>query len=204
MIKKILIALAAIVVVFVIVASMQPDEFRVERSATISASPAVVFTQVNELRKWDAWSPWAKLDPNAKSTFEGPESGTGAIMGWAGNNQVGEGRMTITESRSNEFIQFKLEFLKPFEATNMAEFQFKADDSNQTVVTWSMSGKNNLLAKAFSLFMDCEKMLGPQFDQGLAQLKAVSEAAGKKLPQEQTGHQVDAPALQPKSLSNSL
>jgi hypothetical protein len=177
MIKKIIAVLVALIVVFIILASMQPDEFKISRSTTIHSTPTVVFEQVNNLRKWDSWSPWAKLDPNAKSTFEGPESGTGAVMGWAGNNQVGEGRMTITESRSNEFIQFQLEFLKPFETTNMSEFQFQAEGTNQTVVIWSMSGKNNLLAKAFSLFMDCEKMLGPQFDQGLAQLKAVSEAA---------------------------
>ena len=180
MIIYILIALAAIIVIFVIMVALQPAEFRIVRSASISAPPAVVFAQVNDLHKWQEWSPWAKMDPAAKNTFEGPPAGTGAAFRWAGNNKVGEGTMTITESRPSELIRFKLEFLEPFKATNTAEFTFKPE-GNQTAVTWSMFGKNNFMAKAFGLFVNCDKMVGGQFEKGLADLKSLAEAAGKKL-----------------------
>lgn len=175
MLKIILISLAVIVVVFAAVVAMQPAEFRVARSATFSAPPAAVFAHVNDLHKWAAWSPWAKLDPNARETFEGPPAGTGAVLRWAGNNQVGEGSMTITESRPNELIRFRLEFLRPLAATNTAEFSFKPE-GNLTVVTWSMAGRNNFIAKAVGLFINCEKMVGDQFEQGLTQMKLVAEA----------------------------
>ncbi len=179
MLRKILIALAAIVVVFVVVVAMQPSEFRVVRSATISAPASAVFAQVNDLHKWEAWSPWAKLDPAAKSTFEGPPAGTGAIFRWAGNNQVGEGRMTITESRPNELIRFNLEFFKPMAGTSTAEFTFKPE-GNETTVTWSMTGKNNFFAKAMCLFMDMDKMVGGQFEKGLAAMKSIVEATARQ------------------------
>ena len=179
MLKKILIGLLVIIIVFLVVVALQPADFRVTRSATIAAPPEVVFPHVNELKKWDAWSPWAKLDPNAKNTFEGPASGKGAAMSWAGNNQVGEGRMTITESRPNELVQFKLEFFKPMAGTSDAEFTFKPQ-ANQTEVTWTMTGKNNFIAKAFCLFMSMDKMVGGQFEKGLADLKSAAEAAPKK------------------------
>ena len=179
MLKKILIAIAVIIFLFVIVVSMQPSEFRVTRSAVISVPVSKVFAQVNDLHKWQAWSPWAKLDPAVKNTYEGPLEGTGAIFRWAGNNQVGEGNMTITESRANEFIQFKLEFLKPFQAINTAEFSFKSEGKG-TIVTWSMFGKNNFISKAMGLIMNCDKMVGGQFEQGLAQLKSVAEGAAQE------------------------
>src|SRR5258706_10085352 len=171
----ILLALAFIALLLVIVVAGQPDEFKVSRSANISAPPEKVFPHVNDLHKWEAWSPWARLDPDAKSTFEGAASGTGAAMSWSGNKKIGEGRMGITESRANELIRFKLEFLKPFKATNTAEFTFRPE-GNQTVVTWSMFGKANFMSKAVGLFMDCDKMVGGQFEQGLAQMKSVPEA----------------------------
>ena len=171
----IILSLIAIpVIIFAIVAAMQPSDFRVTRTATITAPASAVFPHVNDLQKWDAWSPWAKLDPNAKNSFEGPASGVGAIMRWAGNNKVGQGSMTIMESRPDEFIQFKLEFLKPFKATNTAEFTFNSEN-NQTTVTWSMYGKNNFMGKAMGLFMSCDKMVGGQFEKGLATLKSVVE-----------------------------
>ncbi|MDD5322402.1 MAG: SRPBCC family protein [Methylococcales bacterium] len=176
MLDIILILVAIAVIIFIIAAEMQPSEFRVTRTATISAPSSAVFAQVNELQKWDAWSPWAKLDPEAKNSFEGPASGTGAIMRWAGNNKVGQGSMTIIESRPDEFIRFKLEFLKPFKATNTAEFTFNSEN-DQTTVTWSMYGKNNFMSKAMGLIMNCERMVGGQFEKGLAALKSVVEAA---------------------------
>jgi uncharacterized protein YndB with AHSA1/START domain len=174
MLKLILIGLAVVVVVFLVVVALQPADFRITRSATIAAPPAVVFEQFNDFHNWNAWSPWAKMDPNAKNTFEGSPAGIGSSFAWAGNNEVGEGRMTITESRPNELVRMKLEFLKPFAATNTAEFTLKGE-GNQTSVTWSMSGKNGFMGKAFGLIMNCDKMVGGQFEQGFANLKALVE-----------------------------
>lgn len=179
MTKKILIAIGVIVIVFLIVVALQPAEFRVVRSANMSAAPAVVFAQVNDFHKWEAWSPWEKLDPALKRTYEGPAEGTGAIYRWVGNNQVGEGSMTITESRPSDLIRMKLEFLKPFASTADTEFTFKPE-GNQTAVTWSMAGKNNFMAKAMCLFMKMDKMIGGQFEQGLAQMKSLVEAPAAK------------------------
>ena len=126
MLKKILIALAAIIAVFLIVVALQPSEFKVERSATIAAPPAAVFDQVNDFHKWEAWSPWAKLDPNAKVAFEGPPSGTGTIMTWYGNDKVGQGKMTLTESKPNELVKINVEFVKPFEGSGVSQFELQA------------------------------------------------------------------------------
>ena len=178
MFKKILIGIAVVIVVFLVVVAFQPSDYRVSRSASIAAPPAAVFPHVNELKKWEPWSPWMKLDPNARSTFEGPPAGKGAAMSWAGNNQVGEGKMTITESKPNELVQFHLEFYKPMAGTSEAEFTFKPE-GNQTVVTWSMTGKNNFIAKAMCLFMNMDKMVGGEFDKGLASLKSIAGSAPK-------------------------
>jgi len=179
MLIKILIAVAVIVVVFVVVVAMQPSEFRVARSTTISAPPPAVFAQVNDFHKWEAWNPWGKIDPAMKQTYEGAPAGIGAIYTWIGNNKVGQGRMTLTESRPSDLIRIKLEFFKPFAGTNIAEFTFKPA-GNQTVVTWSMTGKNNFMAKAIHLFMNMDKMIGGQFETGLAQMKSIVEAALKQ------------------------
>ncbi|HTJ79115.1 MAG TPA: SRPBCC family protein [Rariglobus sp.] len=169
--------IAIIVAVFVAIVAMRPSEFRIERSAAMSAPVPAVFAHVNDLHKWQAFSPWAKMDPSAKNTFSGPLDGVGAVFEWAGNRQVGQGRMTIVESRSNELIRFRLDFLKPFAATNTAVFTFKPD-GDQTVVTWSMSGRSNFMFKAMGLFMNCDKMVGGQFEQGLANLKLIVETKG--------------------------
>jgi carbon monoxide dehydrogenase subunit G len=176
MLKKILIALAALVLILVAIVALQPTEFRVERTATIAAPPADVFAQVNDLPKWDAWSPWAKLDPNAKIVFEGPEAGQGAAMTWVGNDEVGEGKMTIVESRPNEAVKLKVDFVKPFEGTSMSEFAFKPEGDG-TVVTWTMSAHHNFLEKAFCLVMNGKKMIGDAMDKGLAKMKFVLELA---------------------------
>ena len=179
MLIKILIALAVIVVVLVSIVALQPSDFRVARSATISAPPPAVFAQVNDFHKWEAWNPWGKIDPAMKQTYEGAPAGVGAIYTWVGNKNVGEGRMTLTESRPSDLIRIKLEFFKPFAGTNIAEFTFKPE-GNQTAVTWSMAGKNNFMAKAIHLFMNMDKMIGGQFETGLAQMKSIVEAALKQ------------------------
>ena len=179
MLNIILIALAVIVLVVLVVVAMQPSEFCVARSARMSAAPAAVFAQVNDFHKWEAWNPWGKIDPAMKLAYEGAPAGIGAIYTWAGNNEVGEGRMTLTESRPSELIRIKMEFFKPFAATNTAEFTFKPE-GNQTAVTWSMAGKKNLMAKAIQLFMRMDKMIGGQFEKGLAEMKSIVEASLKR------------------------
>ena len=178
MLKFILIGLAVIIVVVAGVVAMQPDDFRVTRSTTVSAPAAVVFAQVNDLQKWEAWNPWQKKDPAMKLTFSGPPAGPGASYSWAGNNEVGEGRLTITESRPGELVRLKLEFMKPFAATNTAEFTFKPE-GERTNVTWTMQGNNNFFAKALHLVMNMDKMVGGEFEKGLVDMKAAVEAAPK-------------------------
>jgi hypothetical protein len=170
--------LVALAVLFIIIVSMRPAEFRVTRKATINGPPAAVFAQVNDFHKWEAWSPWAKLDPNAKNNFEGTPGQVGSQFSWSGNNKVGEGRMTLAESRAPELVRIQLEFIKPFKATNTAEFTFLAQ-GNQTTVSWSMFGKNNFMSKAVGLFMNCDKMVGCQFEKGLASMKSVVETSTK-------------------------
>ena len=179
MIKKILILLAVVVTGFLGFVAMRPADFRIARTATFSASAPVLFAQVNDFHKWEAWSPWAQLDPAAKNTFDGPPAGVGAGFAWAGNNEVGEGRMTILESRPSDLIRIQLEFLKPFAATNATDFTFRPEGAG-TAVTWAMKGENNFVAKAFSLFMNMDKMIGDDFEKGLAQMKALAEAGAKK------------------------
>lgn len=179
MLKYILIGFVVLIAIFVVVVIMRPDDFKVSRSATVAAPPATIYPHVNDLHQFQVWSPFAKLDTNSKLTYSGPESGQGASFAWAGNSQVGEGSMTCTESKPNELLVYRLDFLKPFKGTNTAEFSFKPQ-GDQTVVTWSMSGKCNFVTKAIGIFMDCDKMVGPQFEKGLADLKGLSEAEAKK------------------------
>jgi len=179
MITNILIALAALVVVFTVFIALRPSDFLVTRSATVAAPPEVVFPHVNDLHNWEAWSPWLELDPNPKKTYSGPAVGVGAAFAWDGNNKVGAGSMTITESRPYELIHFRLDFLRPFKGTNTAEFTFKPE-SAQTKVTWSMSGKLNFVTKIFHLFINCDNMVGRQFEKGLAQLNKVAASVVTK------------------------
>jgi hypothetical protein len=186
MFTPILLAVAILIIAFVVVVLLRPADFRVEKSATISAPGEIAFAQVNDLHRWAAWSPWEKIDPALKRSYAGPAAGTCTSYAWAGNQKLGEGRMTITESHPSDFIRIKLEFLKPFKATHTAEFRFKTE-RNQTVVTWSMFGKHNFMGKAMGLVMNCDKMLGSQFEKGLAQLKSTVEAATEHVGLASTG-----------------
>jgi hypothetical protein len=177
MLKKILFAVAAALAVLVLVIALQPATFHVERSALIAAPPEVVRARVDDFHSWSAWSPWEKLDPNMKRSYEGPPSGVGAKYAWVGNNEVGEGRMTIEKSGPSQ-VAIKLEFLKPFEATNIATFTFTPAAAG-TKTTWAMDGKNNFMSKAFHLVMDMDKMIGADFERGLAAMKSAAEASTK-------------------------
>jgi hypothetical protein len=174
MLKKILIGLAAVVVVFVVVVAIQPSEFRVMRTESIAAPAPAVFAQVNDFHRWQDWSPWTKLDPEAMASFEGPRSGPGAVFAWSGNESIGEGRMTLTESRPSELIRIKLDFVRPMEGHSTAEFNFMPQ-GDHTDVTWSMRGQKNFVTKAVCLFMNLDKTLGGDFERGLANLKSVVE-----------------------------
>jgi Polyketide cyclase / dehydrase and lipid transport len=177
MLMKIVAALAVIVIGFVAFVATRPSEYRVARTVTMTAPASAAFAQVNDFHRWGAWNPWAKLDPTMKQAYEGAPAGPGAIYTWAGNTQVGEGRMTMTESRPNELVRINLEFLKPFAATSIAEFTFRPD-GDRTAVTWSMVGQVNFVAKIVHLFMDMDKMIGGNFERGLADMKSAVEAGG--------------------------
>ena len=175
MLKKILLGLGAVLLVLVIVIALQPATFHVERSMNISATPDTVLAQVNDFHAWNTWSPWEKLDPGMKRSYDGPPSGVGAKYAWVGNKQVGEGRMTIEKSEPSR-VEIKLEFLKPFAATNTSTFTFaKTDEGTKT--TWAMDGNNNFMGKAFHLVMNMDKMIGPDFERGLAAMKTAVETA---------------------------
>jgi len=156
MLTKILIALAVIVIGFVLIVATRPSEYRVARTVT------------------NAWNPWAKMDPAMNQTYEGAPTGVGAIYTWTGNRQVGEGRMTLTESRPSELIRVNLEFLKPFAATSTAEFTFRPD-GQRTAVTWSMVGHLNFVTKVVHLFVGMDRLIGANFEKGLADMKSVAE-----------------------------
>jgi uncharacterized protein YndB with AHSA1/START domain len=175
MLKKIALVLVVVLAVFAGVVATRPAEFRIVRERTVSAPPEVVHAYVNDFRKWPEWSPWEKLDPAMKRDLSGASAGTGAAYHWVGNDKVGEGRMTITDSRPGQSVTIRLEFIKPWTATNTTQFDF-APSASGTKVTWAMSGHNNFMAKAICLFMDMDKMVGPDFEKGLAGLDTVTAA----------------------------
>jgi hypothetical protein len=165
---------ALLLVGLIVVVALQPADFRITRSTTVAAPADTVFPHVNDLSQWRAWSPWENLDPDLKRTYEGPAAGVGASYAWIGNSQVGEGRMTITDSKPNELVRIRLEFIKPFQATNQSEFIF-APSGGQTAVTWAMTGKHSFMGKAMCLVMNMDKLIGKNFEDGLAKLKTVAE-----------------------------
>jgi hypothetical protein len=183
MLRTIVLALAAALTALLVWVGLQPADFRVERSAVIKAAPADVYGQVNDFQKWQAWSPWAKRDPNAKITFEGPTSGPGAIMRWDGNDEVGRGAMAITEGRPPEALRIRLDFVRPFEGTSEAAFTF-APDPEGTRVTWSLAGAQGFVERLICTIMglDMDTMIGTDYETGLANLKAVAEAAPPSAP----------------------
>jgi Polyketide cyclase / dehydrase and lipid transport len=165
------------IVVLLVYAATQPSAFRVQRSASIQAPPERIFPLINDFRSWAAWSPWEKLDPNLKRTFSGPASGVGSTYEWEGNKKVGQGRMEITESAPSSKISIKLDFIKPFEAHNTADFTL-APNGSSTDITWAMLGQKPFLFKVMSVFMNMDKMIGKDFEAGLANLKAQTEKPG--------------------------
>jgi hypothetical protein len=165
-------------VVFTIYVATRPADFVITRSAVVPAPADRVFALVNDFHRWNDWSPWAKIDPNCKTKVDGPPSGVGAKFAWDGNNQVGSGSMAITESRPNDEIKIDLTFTRPMQATNLTVFTFKPEASG-TRVTWTMSGVNGFVGKLFGVFMDCDKMVGGDFEKGFDNMKEVLAAQPK-------------------------
>ena len=154
--------------------ALQPDNFRIERRMTVDAAPQEVFAQVNDFHKWDDWSPWAKLDPDATVAFEGPRAGQGAVFKWAGNDKIGQGTMTLVANKPGEFVRIDVEIVKPFEGKSTSEFTFRPQ-GERTQVTWASYGPMDYLSKAMCLIMSMEKVLGPDMEKGLVRMKAVAE-----------------------------
>jgi hypothetical protein len=179
MARKILITLVVILGLFLAYVASRPKDFRVERSVVVNAPAAVAFSYANDLHKANDWSPWAALDPAMKHSYEGPAMGVGASHAWEGNNQVGQGKQTIVESKANELVRMKLEFVKPMQATHEASFSF-APEGQGTKVTWAMYGERNFVAKLFGTLFNMDKMLGGDFEKGLAKLKEMAEAEAAK------------------------
>ena len=174
MLKIIAIAVVVILAGVLIYAATRPDTFRIERSATIKAPPEKIFAQVNDLKAWTAWSPWEKIDPALKRSYSGSQGGKGAAYAWEGNKEVGSGRMEITDTVPASKITIKLDFLQPFEAHNTSEFAF-ARQGDATMVTWAMFGPSPYVSKLMGIFFNMDRMVGGQFEQGLINLKSITE-----------------------------
>ncbi|MCI0540245.1 MAG: SRPBCC family protein [Verrucomicrobiales bacterium] len=169
MLKKILIGLAALLVVLLIVIAVQPSEYRVSRTALLAGPPSALFEHVSDQRKFNQWNPWLKLDPNAKVEYTGAATGVGSVCSWHGDKNVGVGSATITESRPGELVRFRMDWKEPMSGTGTVDFTFKPD-GDKTAVTWLMYGQNNFVGKAMCLVMNMDKMCGDQFERGLAAL----------------------------------
>lgn len=174
MLKNIALIAIVLIAVLLIFAATRPDNFHVERTVEIKASPEKIFPLMNDMHHWTMWSPYDKKDPNMKRQYSGPASGKGAIYEWDGDKQVGKGRMEIIESTPYDLIVIKLDFLSPFEAHNTAEFILQPQGES-TKVTWAMYGPSNFLSKLMGLFFSMDRMVGDDFSIGLENLKAIAE-----------------------------
>jgi len=174
MLKTIAIIIVVLIAAILGYAMTMPDNFRVQRTTSIKAPPEKIFPLINDFHRWGSWSPWEKMDPEMKRTYSGAASGKGAAYAWQGNSKVGEGRMEIADTSPPSKVTIKLDFMKPFEAHNTAEFTLepKGDSTN---VTWAMYGPSQYMAKVIGVFVSMDKMIGKDFETGLANLKTVAE-----------------------------
>ncbi|MBK7084778.1 MAG: SRPBCC family protein [Flavobacteriales bacterium] len=172
MIKKLLIGLAVVIVGIIIVSRFQPDSYTVERSATIAAPPEVVFEHVNNFEKWQQFNAWGDSDPNAAYTYNETESGVGANFHWKGNSDMGEGRMTILESKPNEYVKVDLAFIEPFEGKAIAELLLEPTEGG-TKLTERTSSDHNFFSKIMCMFMDMDKMIGEKYEEGFRRMNKV-------------------------------
>ncbi len=169
MLKKFLIVLAVAVALFVAFVASRPSAYRIARSAVVPAPPSAVYPKVADLQAWEAWSPWAKLDPTMKTDYSGAPGAVGSSYHWVGNDKVGEGRMTVKEIVPDRLVRIELRFIKPWEQVATTEFSF-APEGTGTKVTWAMRGENDFVGKLFAVFWSMDKAIGPDFEKGLASL----------------------------------
>jgi uncharacterized protein YndB with AHSA1/START domain len=174
MLKTIAIAAAVLIAGVLGYAATKPDSFRVERTASIDAPAGKIFPLIDDFHAWSAWSPYEKRDPAMKRTYSGREAGEGAVYEWDGNGDVGKGRMEITKASPPSKVVIKLDFEKPFEGHNTAEFTIEPKGAG-TTVAWAMSGRAPFISKLMQVFIDFDKMIGKDFEAGLANLKAAAE-----------------------------
>jgi carbon monoxide dehydrogenase subunit G len=173
MFMQILIGLVLLIAVVLLYATIRPDTFRLERSISVNASPQKAYALLEDFHLWAGWSPWEKMDPNMQRTYSGTSSGVGAIYEWQGK-KVGQGRMEIMEAIPTSKVIIKLDFVKPMEAHNTTEFTL-TPQGGTTQVNWAMYGRNNLMAKVMQMFISMDKMVGKDFEAGLASLKTLAE-----------------------------
>jgi Polyketide cyclase / dehydrase and lipid transport len=169
--------LLAGLVALVIYAATRPPTFRIERTARMDVAPEVIFSNINDFRKWEAWSPWDKLDPKLERTYSGAARGLGAVYGWSGAGKVGSGRMEIVESQSPSAVRIKIDFTAPFAASNIIDFKLTRD-GDWTIVNWAMSGPQPFMNRLMGVVFNMDKLVGGDFAKGLASLKQVSEGSG--------------------------
>ena len=175
MLKTIALIVAALIAGVLIFASTKPDTFSVQRSTTINAPPEKVFAVLNDFHRWPEWSPWEKLDPAMKRTLGGAPAGKGATYAWEGNSKAGAGRMEIIESVPARRIGIQLDFIKPFEGHNIAEFTLTPQGDSGTQLNWSMRGPTPFVSKLMQVFVNLDTMIGKDFEEGLANLKGLVE-----------------------------
>lgn len=174
MLQTILLTVIVLIAAFLAYAATRPDSFRVQRSATIEAPPERVFALINDLRSMQTWSAWEKMDPAMKRTYSGAASGPGAAYAWAGNRQIGEGRMEIVESSPPSKVTLRMDFFKPFPARHTLEFTLQSDGGS-TRVTEAFFGPSPFVSKVMGILCNMERMVGGKFDESLAELKAIAE-----------------------------
>jgi hypothetical protein len=174
MFKKIALIAVLVIVAVLAYASTRPGTIHVQRAASIKAPPEKIFPLINDFHSWSAWSPYEKRDPAMKKTYGGAASGTGAVYEWDGNSEVGQGRMEITDASRPSRVALKLDFMKPFEGHDIALFAL-APQGDSTSVTWSMDGPSSYVTKLIGVFVNVDRMIGNDFEAGLANLKAVAE-----------------------------
>lgn len=170
----ILVVIIVVIISVLVYASTKPDTFYVERRISIQAKPEKIFPYLDDLHKWNEWSPWAKMDPNPERIYTGPATGVGAKFAWKGNSKIGIGSMEIVEANAPSKIVIRLEFIKPFEGSSTAQFTL-IEQQGMTEVIWSNTGPVKFIGKVVSLFLNCEKMIGKNLEEGLAGIKALAE-----------------------------
>jgi Polyketide cyclase / dehydrase and lipid transport len=172
--KIVILVVVVLVAGVLVLAAMRPNDFAVQRSVSIQAPAAKIYPLINDFRQWPMWSPWEKLDPAMKRSLSGASSGPGAVYAWDGSSKVGAGRMEIMESTEPAKVAIQLDFLKPFEAHNIAEFTL-VPKGGATEVTWTMRGPATFITKLMGVFVSMDSMIGKDFEAGLANLKATAE-----------------------------